>query len=192
MRKALGLGLVMALAAIGCSSITAHVDYDRTVDMDSYKTFTYQTTPDTSMEDTSPLMHRHVVAAIERKLTEGGMQKVDDNPDLYVTYHTAEREELRVNSNHYGYGYGGGWGWDPYWGGRYGGMGMGGTSTTVTQYTKGTLIIDVWDASTKNIIFRGTAESVVKENPEKSKAQIDASLDKISEEFRKKRAKEGM
>ena len=181
------IGLALALG--GCSSITAHVDYDRQVDFDQYTTFAWAPTSETSLEDTAPLVHQRIVAAIQNKMQEGGQAKLvqpNENPDLFITYHTKSREELQVNTSSMGYGYGPGWGWDPYWGGAMGGMGgMDSSTTTVSTYVKGTLIIDAWDAKTKNLVWRGTVESTVSEDPQKGEKKIIKSIDKLADRWDK-------
>jgi hypothetical protein len=181
--------LVVALAmAAPLVAQKVHVDYDRSADFNSYKTFAWARTPDTSLEGQSPLMHSRVKNAIEYHLTTGGLTQVTENPDLYVTYHTSSKQEVQLHTTGMGYGYGGGWGWDPYWGGGMGGMGS--STTTSTTYERGTLIIDIWDARKKEAVWRGSAQAVVKDNPQKQAKQIDKALQKISKKFEKMRAKE--
>ena len=179
MRYLAAFSLVALLVVVGCSSMKAYIDYDRDVDFAQYKTFAYKETADLSVKDSSELMHRRMVSAIKSKLKAGGMQEVTSNPDLYFTYLTDEREEMQLNTTNYGYGYGGGWYRSPYWGGG----GMSSSHTTVTKYTKGTLVVDAWDPKTKNLVWRGTVESVVSENPEKASADIDKAIEALSKEW---------
>jgi hypothetical protein len=188
MKKVFGLIAVMALASLGCSSVTTHIDYDRSADFGSYQTFGWADTPETSIADTSPLMHARVKRAIETRMIRGGMEEVPDDPDLWVTYHTDEKQELSLNTTTYGYGYGSRMYWNPYWNPYWRG-GVGHSETTVRSYTRGTLIIDAWDAKTKNLVWRGTVEAVVSENPEKDAKMIEKAIDKMTEEWRKKRSK---
>ena len=134
-------------------------------------------------------MHSRVNNSIEYHLTEGGLVEDTENPDVYVTYHTRTREEVQLHTSSMGYGYGGGWGWDPYWGGM-GGMGGGSSTTTSHTYERGSLIIDIWDAKKKEAIWRGTAEAVVKDNPQRAAKQIDKALIKIVKRFDKMRAQD--
>jgi len=196
MKRFVMLGLIMG--TVSCSSMTAHVDFDRQAAFNTYETYAWAPTKDTSMEDSSAMMHNRVVDAIQQKMDQG-LKRVDSNPDLYVTYHTNSRDELRMDTTSMGYGYGGGWGWDPYYGGRYGwgyggmgGMGMGSTTTRVTTYTKGTLVIDIYDAKKKEIIWRGSVEDVVKDDPTKASKQIYQAIDKISEAWQKQKKKAGI
>jgi hypothetical protein len=88
-----------------------------------------------------------------------------------------------------GYGFSTGWTWDPYWGGMSGFSGGGGTSaSSVRTYPVGTLIIDIWDARTKNIVWRGTAESAIPENPKKGAKKIEKILKKMVDRYQKMRA----
>jgi hypothetical protein len=96
---------------------SVQVDYDRSADFDSYRTFAWAETPQTSVRDESPLTHSRIKNAIEHYLAEGGLAENNEQPDVYVTYHTSSKEEVTYNTSSFGVGYGGGWGWDPYWGG---------------------------------------------------------------------------
>ena len=60
----------------------------------------------------------------------------------------------------------------------------GGYSTTrVRTYTVGTLVLDMFDASTKRAIWRGTASGTVSDSPEKNQAAVEAALDKMLSAF---------
>ena len=73
-----------------------------------------------------------------------------------------DKTDIRAYTDYYGgYGYGGyGWG---YGYGPYGGMG--GATTTVSQsdYTQGTLILNVMDAKEKFLLYQGIAVGTVQE-----------------------------
>jgi hypothetical protein len=187
MKKSLGVLVVALLLSAPAVAQKVHIDFDRNADFGSYKTFMYKDTSETSMADTSPLMHERAVQLIINQLKEGGLQQVESDPDLYVTYHTEEQEEMRLNTTSFGYGYGPSWYWDPYWNR---GASMGSSTTTAYSYTRGTLIIDVWDARTNNLIFRGSATAVVPSSPQKGERQIQKSLQKMSHRFRKMRARD--
>jgi hypothetical protein len=57
-------------------------------------------------------------------------------------------------------------------------------------YNRGTLVIDIWDANENQAIFRGTASKVFAEDPSKALKQIDKSIQKIADKFRKMRSKQ--
>ena len=179
--KLLAIAVILVTIAIPAAAQKVYIDYDKSVDFSQYKTFAWFESEDTSMTDTSPLMHDRTKNIIITAMRDG-LELVSTDPDLYVTYHTQEKEEMRLNTTSYGYGYGGGWGWDPYWDW---GPSMGTSTTTTYNYTKGTLIVDVWDAKKKELIWRATAEATVKENPEKATNQIEKAVKKMGKQWDK-------
>ena len=77
MYKAIGLTTIIAIAIVGIAAPAAaqksYIDYDRTVDMKSFKTYAWASTPDVSIYDDNPLMHSRIKNAIEYYMGKGGM-----------------------------------------------------------------------------------------------------------------------
>jgi hypothetical protein len=191
-RKTFAFGLTALLLAAPVAAVDVYVDYDRSVDLSAYTTFKWGPTPGTSLSSESPLMHSRIKNGIEYYLVQGGKVEVDEDPDLYVTYHTSTTDQQQFSVTGAGYGFSSGWYWDPYWGGTSGFSGGGGTTTTtVSTYERGTLVIDIWDARTETIVWRGTAESAIPENPKKAAKKIEKILKKMVDRFNTMRAKEG-
>ncbi len=178
MRRTLGIAAVAVLIAVPAAAQKVQIDYDKTVDFSKYKTFAWGESPETSLRRVSPLMHSRLKNAIEDEFAKGGIMQVEpnENPDFFITYHTNSKDEVRYNTTSLGYGYGPGW----YWGG-----GLGSSTTTAYTYTKGTLIIDIWDAKTKNLIWRGVSTATVPENPEKGAKLIDKTIEKLAKRWDK-------
>ena len=176
---------VLAAVAVPAAAQKVYVDYDRTVDRSSYKTFAWGEGPPSVLEANHPMAHSFIKQSITAELTKGGFIEDTENPDLYVIYHTNPKESVQVMVQAYGYAYGAGWGWDPYWGTT-----MVTGSSQVNTYRKGSLIIDIWDAHTKLAVWRGTASKVMSEDPEKVLKQIDKAITAIVEKFRSMRDKE--
>jgi hypothetical protein len=174
--------LLLTLVALPATAQTVHVDYDRSVDFDSFRSFAWAATPETSIRGESPLTHSRIKNAIEHYLAEAGLVEDTAQPDVYVTYHTSSKEEVTYHTSSFGADYGGGWGWDPYWGGR----GMTTSTTRANTYERGTLIIDLWDAESKQMIWRGSASTVVSQKPEKEEKQIYKAIKKMIAAFDKK------
>lgn len=191
MKQWLGVGLLALLLAAPAAAADIYVDYDRSADVSKYKTFKWGSTPKTSLSGQSPLMHTRIKNGIEYYLVQSGKIEVDEDPDLYVTYHTSTTDEPQFSVAGAGYGFSTGWTWDPYWGGMSGFSGGGGTTTaTVSTYQRGTLVIDIWDARSNTIVWRGTAEAAIPENPKKGAKQIEKILKKMVDRFSKMRAEE--
>ena len=100
---------------------------------------------------------------ITQALTEKGWKSVDANPDALVLLHGATEKQKSLNTFYSGGGYGG------YGYRGLGGMGGMGTATTTTsEYMVGTLVVDIFDAKTKALMFRGTATDELSDKPEKN------------------------
>ena len=186
MKKALGMIFVLALAATPAMAQKVTVDYAHDFDFSGVKTFQYVDTQESNSKN--DLMAGRIVEMIKKELREGGLTEVQDNPDLFVTYHVTTEEMSSFNTTSMGYGgyggYGDGWGG---WGG-YGGYGMGGmgSSTTYeTKYTEGTLILDGYDPTDKKLVWRGTGTVTIKDKPENQIKQVDKILKKIGAKWDK-------
>ena len=174
-----------------------YIDYDKDYDRSTIKTYAWKETADTSVKISDPLLHSRIVNGIEHYVTSGGLIEVDSDPDIYITYHGSSKEELSVDTTGLGYGYPSGWargsygGYGGYRGHYYGGVYGGTTSTTVTTYQIGSLVLDVWDADTEELIWRGVAaEIVLTENPTKMAKKIDKALKKMVKKWQKVKEKE--
>jgi hypothetical protein len=65
-----------------------------------------------------------------------------------------------------------GHGWGPAFGPPYGyGGAYDGSSSDVTEHVEGTMILDVVDGGTNRLVWRGTAQADLGENPSSEEAQ---------------------
>ena len=161
--------LTLAVAASGPAlAAKIYIDYDPAYDIRGLKTFTFFFTPETSLAEKSPFLHSHIVNRLQFYLDNAGLKQVDQDADIRVTYHASGEKELRFDTTTWGYGYPSGWYHDPYWGSTV-------TTTTVSEYTRGSLVVDIWDAATNKLVWRGTAIDIIASN---SKA-VDKKVDKI-------------
>jgi len=72
-----------------------------------------------------------------------------------------------------------GWGWRAGWWG--GGMGM--STTEVIPERAGNLTVDVFDGSTKALIFRARASETLSGNAEKNDKKMEHSVDEMFKKF---------
>ena len=176
MRKLFTLLFVLAVASTPALAQKVTIDYAHDFDFSSVETFEYVRTAESNAPD--ELTDNRIKNAIIRELSEGGLQSVSSDPDLYITYHQTSKENTVYNTTSFGYGgFHGGWG-------RWGG-GMGTATTTASTYTEGTLIIDAYGPDEKKMIWSGTGTVTVKSKPEKQTKQINNILDKLGKKWAK-------
>jgi len=56
-------------------------------------------------------------------------------------------------------------------------------TTTVNSYEVGTLVVDIFDAQTKEAIWRGTSTKTLSENPQKNAESLNKAILKMFEKF---------
>ena len=136
------------------------VDLDRSVNFSTFKTFAWTT--GTPVPD--DLNHKRIIRAIEEQLTGKGMAKVaqQTHPDALVAYHASFDRNLQIT------GFGAGWG--PFYSGSRS------ISARTQEIVVGTLVVDLLDASTRSIVWRGMAVSDL--NPSASAERRDKSVNK--------------
>lgn len=165
-------GCLSFLAA--CSSEKLNFDYDRQANFSSYETYAWHDGENT-LADEFPLAHERFTAAVDRELSGKGLRKVSSSPDVYVTYFADAEENVSIDTDHFRYGYGAGW----YWGG----MGMTSSTSRVRTYTTGTLVVDMWDAGQKQLVWRGIVSDTVSDNPGSNEKKLQSAASKMFEKY---------
>jgi len=167
------------ILAIGCSSVSIDSDFDHTVDFSRYKTFAWfdhtgaEHQPQRPNRIVDTRIHRAVAADL---ISKGFTQTAPEKADFLITYFTSTEKKLQVYHSGYGYGYGpwGGW-WGPY---GYGGMPM----THISQYDVGTLIIDIIDGGSHDLVWRGMIQKALSGN-EGSEQKVHDFIADVLEAF---------
>jgi hypothetical protein len=167
---------ITVLLLSGCSSVSISYDFDRHQDFAQLKTFAWMPDEDTGIKDArhaqlrNDLFTQRLRRAVNSTLESKGYSIDTEKPDFTIVYHTGVQD--KVNVTNWGYTYG------PYWG-------PWGQSVDVHQYTEGTLILDFINWETKELIWRGTAQSVLSSRPDPDKVEqrIQEIVDKLLANF---------
>jgi hypothetical protein len=179
-RLLIGLSVSVLLPTAAMAQKVAY-DYKHTENFRSLKTFAFKDVPtkETATEKTttydSPFVMERTQRAIAAQLEGRGMKEDNDHPDAYVTARrTYKTEQVLYGPSGWG-GYG--WGWYG-WGWGYGGPWYS------EDIIKGSLIIDVQDAETGALLWRGIKERTV--HPHKNPAaRTEDVFEDVSKIFQK-------
>lgn len=162
--------LVMAVCAYGQD---VHYNYDRGAKFSSYKTYQWVDLPGRVPDE---LIDRDIKRSIDEQLAQKGLTKVEKGADLYVGYQTLIDREKGINLS--------------AWGTRGGPVGLGGfDSGTVTGQTStipvGMLLVDLYDAAKKHLIWRGDATKTVdlKKDPDKNYKNLQKAMTKLFKNY---------
>jgi hypothetical protein len=174
--------ILLVVGTAAAAKMKAYVGYDKNVDLGAFKTFDYRDALAPTVVDKAPPVHEMIKLLIISKLQDGGMEWDTENPDILVTYHTDASQAMKMNVTLYSYSYSAGWWWSPLWG----------SGMDVSTWSQGTLVVDIWDPETENIVWRGAVVGVIPEDPSPAKAQktIEKALNLMSKEFHKMRKKD--
>jgi hypothetical protein len=160
------INIAIAFAALMMLSGCAVTDFDRGVNFSAYKTFGWGS-GDVKVDNPvyeSGLIHKNIRTTIEEEFAKRGIVQDRTDPDFIVSYHTYTEKEQRASGRSYyrypffypygfyPFAYGWGWGW---------GVPYGYSEPRTYTYTEGTLIIDVSDAKTDELVWRGTVKGKV-------------------------------
>jgi len=134
------------------------VNYDFDVESDfNYSTYQWMAHA-SSMQNgvqkgipTGGLLDKRVRAAADKGLQDAGLTLVDDSADLRVIYHIGTEEHIEATS--YGYSY------YSYYGG------YSGRQVALTEYNEGTIVLDLVDGKTDQLVWRGYVTDTIEENP---------------------------
>jgi len=167
---------ILLIAVSGCSSLSVNYDFDQNVDWAKYKTYGWMdvtqhpSDPNSPLQNT-PLLEQRVHISVDYEMEQRGIT-LSDKPDLLVVYHIGTQEKIQVTD--WGYRYS-----DYYWG-------YGGRQIDVYQFTEGSLVIDLVDAESTSLVWRGTGTGVVdqsQKSPEEMQARANEVINKIMKSF---------
>ena len=164
------LGIVFLIAGTS-SAQQVKTDYDRSANFGQYRTYSWE-----QVKTKDPLYVDRIKNAVNTALAAKGLTQVDSGGDVSVVAMEITHEQQTLNT--YYDGFGGGWGWR-----RFGGGGFGDATTTTETYKVGTLVVDLFDTKTKQLIWRGTSSETLSNNSNKNIQNLDKGVEKLFKQF---------
>ena len=181
MKLKMGVVLLAVFMTSACSGISVNQDFNPAADFAALSTWDWMPVPNQTSDN--PLVDQRVRAAVEAGLQAKGLRKVDSGePTFRVGYQIILEDKVNYQTvNSY---YGTGWGYRGIYGVR-GGPVMGTSQTYATEYTMGSLVIDFFDVSSKELVWRGSAEGKINEtaDPVQRQERAQEAVTKILEQF---------
>ena len=166
-RIGLSFGLVLLLAnAALAQKVTT--DFAKDADFQQYKTFMWIKEP----KPANPLVAQRIVDDVNAALAAKGLKLVTADADVAIAAHAATRTERSLDTLYDGFG--GGWRWRG---------GFGSATTQVNTYEIGTLVIDLFDARTKEALWRGTATKTLSDSPQKNAENLNKAVARMFKDF---------
>jgi hypothetical protein len=162
--------LALAVLLVGCTvTLGQDVRYNFMPGTDFSKYHTYKWVTIGGGSHPNQIVDAEIKQAIESQLAAKGLTKTDsDKADLYVGYQIAIDQEKQWNA--YGMG-----------GIRWGGM----ASATSSTISNGTLVLDMYDPTTKQLVWTGNATKTLdpSNNQEKNQKNLDKAMQKLLKNY---------
>ncbi|MEQ1573383.1 MAG: DUF4136 domain-containing protein [Vicinamibacterales bacterium] len=159
---------LLALAATGCITMSVASHVERGVDFSQFRTWEWGApdalpTGDPRL-DNNEFFNDRLQGAIEKSLAGRGFARVARGtmPDLLIHYHANINQRFQVNEP------------DPNCNGN--------CQASVIDYEQGTLVIDMLDAKTNKLVWRGWAQDSVQgiiDDQDRLNRQVDEAVSKM-------------
>ena len=144
-------------------------DYDRGADFSQYKTYSWE-----KVQTQDPLWVGRIKDAVNAALTGKGWTQVTSGGNVAIVAMETTQNQRTLNTFYDGFG--GGWRWR-------GAGGFGTATTTVDNYKVGTLVVDLFDAHTKTLIWRGSSSDTLSDKSDKNIKNLDKGVQKMFDHF---------
>jgi len=165
---AFGIALLVATASFAEQVKT---DYDRSASFSQYKTYYWE-----KVQTQDQLWVGRIKDAVNAALAAKGWTQVASGGQVAIIAMETTQNQQTLNTFYDGFG--GGWGWR-----RFGGGGFGDATTTTENYKVGTLVVDLFDANSKNLIWRGSASDTLSDKSDKNIKNLDKGVKKMFDHF---------
>jgi len=159
-----GAALLLASASFAQQVKT---DYDRSADFSNYKTYSWE-----KVQTQDPLWADRIKEAVNSALAAKGLTPVASGGDIAVVAIEMTKNQQTLNTFYDGFG--GGWRW---------GGGFGNATTTVDNYKVGTLVVDLFDAKSKQVIWRGSSSDTLSDKSDKNIKNLDKGVQKMFDHY---------
>ncbi|MCL7971446.1 MAG: DUF4136 domain-containing protein [marine benthic group bacterium] len=173
MKSRMLIAVGAALLVGACSGISTTTDFDPAVDFSGFSTYDWID----SQGDVDNITSSRIRQAVDAAMAARGFTQSSSNPDLAVSYQVSTAERRSFNTVNAGWG--GGYGWGGW------GMGMGTSTTTENVWQEGSLILGIFDTSSKNLVWTGTATTDIdgSRSPQERQDLIDSAVNKMMGDF---------
>ena len=159
------IGMMLLLAGRS-SAQDVKTDYDRNANFAQYKTYSWE-----QVQTRDPLMVGRIKSAVNADLAAKGFTEVASGGDLSLV--AMETTQNKQTLDTFYNGFGGGWRWG----------GFGDATTTTETYKVGTLVVDLFDTTTKQLVWRGSASDTLSNKSEKNIDNLDKGVEKMLKKF---------
>lgn len=165
--KFASLAMLLCITSVIAAGQTVSVNYNHSQSFAGYHTYAWGGNNTNQIQNS--ILAQVAQQDIDTALQTKGLQKVteDKNPDLILTASGGMKQETSYTAMGMR-----GWG---------GGMG----TISPQQNVVGTMIVDLFDAKTKSLVWRGIAQDTLSNNGDKNQKTVQSAVSKMFKQWPK-------
>jgi len=183
-RRSLAAPAALVLALTACASVDVRTVTSPGANLTALHTFAVMLQPARRLSAAQSTNDPMLVNSISNRALRTDLVKafenrgyvLSDRPDFTVAYYASAKEKLDVTYWDYGYRY-----YPSWWDGS--GFYDRGYPPSVTEYTQGTVIVDVVDPSTRELLWRGQGVAAVSDDEAQYEQDLLKTVMAILEKF---------
>lgn len=166
-KKILAILASMLLMSMAVSAQQVSVNYNHSQSFAQYHTYAWGSQNQNQIQNS--ILAQVAQQDINNAMQAKGLQLVQENqnPDLILTANGGLRQQTSYSA----------------WGMRGIGGGMGGI--TPEQNVEGTMIVDLYDAKSKSLVWRGIAQNTLNNNGNKNQQMVEKAVQKMFKQWPK-------
>ena len=145
-------------------------DYDHSVNFSQYKTYSW-----IKVKARNSLWTNRIQQDVDKQLAAKGWTRVPANGNASISAFQSTRDQTTLETFYNGFG--GGWRWR----GIGGGTGIATTTTDVTEV--GTVLVDIFDSQSQQLIWRGKESADLSGKPDKNAKSLAKNLASLFKHF---------
>jgi Domain of unknown function (DUF4136) len=157
------LACIVSAVALGQQ---VSVNYNHSQDFSQFKTYAWGSNNANQIQNS--ILSQQAKSDVDQALQGKGLQMVQEseNPNLIVTENGGLKQQTSYTAMGMGRGFGGGMG-----------------TISPEQSEVGTLIIDLYDAKAKNLVWRGIAQDTLSTNGGKNAKTVQKAIQKMFKQY---------
>ena len=166
------IAMYTALSLAGLAASFAQqvqTDFDHRADFSQYKTYSWE-----QIKPANSLWTSRIKNAVDNQLAAKGWSRAEQGADVAIM--AIETTQTQKTLDTFYDGFGGGWRWRGF-------GGFGDATTTEHYYKEGTLVVDMYDAKTRQLIWRGSLEDMLSDKAANNEKNLDKGVAKMFKGF---------
>ena len=160
MKSPIAVGFVLATLTTLAYAQKMSVSADPSAPFAVYRTYAW--TQGTPLP--TPLGERRFHFAVDAQLAARGLAKVTAAPDVFAATHVMSQARTHLIAN--------GFGW-----------GNGADTASLESYGPGTLVVDLYDARTRQLVWRGVGTGISSDTADKYNVGFHQALNRMFEKY---------